>query len=81
MMRHDTVDERMTERFQLCAAKAWIQKIDEWAWENRIRTRAEAIRILIERALEAEKSGYSGTPEAAAGAGNQPKGQPLLHRG
>jgi hypothetical protein len=79
-MGHNADNERMTERFQLCAAKAWIEKIDEWAWEHRIRTRAEAIRTLVERALMADSPGLSGAADIAARIANESKDAPLFHQ-
>jgi hypothetical protein len=35
-----------TERVQLLMSEAEVKAIDEWGWQNRIRTRAEAIRRL-----------------------------------
>jgi len=37
---------KKTERVQLLMAPAEVAAIDEWGWQNRIRTRAEAIRRL-----------------------------------
>jgi Arc/MetJ-type ribon-helix-helix transcriptional regulator len=36
------------------ATKEFIEKIDDYRFEHRFETRAEAIRHLIERGLEAE---------------------------
>lgn len=42
-----------TGKFQLCISDEIIQEIDEWSFENRVRTRAAAIRRLIELGLNA----------------------------
>ncbi len=55
--------EAKTERFQLMFQPSLVERIDEWGWERRIRTRAETIRVLVEKGLEATAS------EMAAGNG------------
>lgn len=46
-----------TERVQIVATKAWVDRIEEWRRQQpRIPSKSEAIRILVDRALgEADK--------------------------
>jgi len=48
---------RFKQRFTISLAleEALIQRIDRWRYQNRMQTRAAAIRKLIERGLEAGK--------------------------
>jgi hypothetical protein len=64
MERMDMQTEAKTERFQLMFQPSLVERIDEWGWERRIRTRAETIRVLVEKGLEASAS------EMAAGSGS-----------
>lgn len=48
-------DELKTERVQLMMAPSEVKDIDDWSFENRIRSRGEAIRRLIQLGLEAAK--------------------------
>jgi hypothetical protein len=45
-------DELKTERVQLMMTPSEVKAVDDWSFENRIRGRAEAMRRLIEIALE-----------------------------
>lgn len=42
------------ERFQMAVSADWIEKVDNWRFENRIPSRATAIRQLVDRGLEKE---------------------------
>lgn len=43
-----------TERIQLKAPSSWVERVDEWRAQRRpIPTRNEAIRILVDQALDA----------------------------
>ncbi|MGR7993894.1 hypothetical protein [Xanthobacter sp. ZOL 2024] len=45
-----------TERVQIVAPASWIELVDEWRRKQpKIPSRSEAIRILVENALSAEK--------------------------
>jgi len=44
-----------TERIQLLMAEAEVRAIDDWSFANRIRSRGEAIRRLVELGLKASK--------------------------
>lgn len=44
--------ELKSERFQMCLEKSTVEAIDEWSFKNRIRTRAEAIRMLVRKGLD-----------------------------
>jgi hypothetical protein len=49
--------ERATERKQIVATPRWVARIEEWRRRQpRIPTWSEAVRILVERALDAEGS-------------------------
>ncbi len=49
-------DEMKTERVTTMMAPSDVKAIDDWSFEQRIRSRGEAIRRLIEAGLKAEKS-------------------------
>jgi metal-responsive CopG/Arc/MetJ family transcriptional regulator len=45
-----------TERVQIVAPASWISRIDEWRrTQKKIPSRSEAIRILVDKALDAGK--------------------------
>ncbi len=52
---HARKKELKTERFQLCMEKSVIDAIDNWGFENRIRSRAEATRMLVRLGLSERK--------------------------
>lgn len=39
---------RLTERVPVSADKAWLERVDDWSFANRIRSRSEAIRKLVD---------------------------------
>lgn len=45
-----------TERLQIVAPRTWVDRIEEWRRKQpgRIPSKSEAIRILVDRALETE---------------------------
>ncbi|HKU24728.1 MAG TPA: hypothetical protein VJQ54_04600 [Candidatus Sulfotelmatobacter sp.] len=45
-----------TVRLPVMMEPLMIENIDEWSFQNRVRTRAGAVRMLIEKALAAEKT-------------------------
>lgn len=47
--------EQKTERFNLFMTPSEMKAIDEWAWENRIRSKPEAMRRLVQIGLETSK--------------------------
>lgn len=44
-------DEPKTERFNMFMSPSEMQAIDEWAWQNRIRSKSEAVRRLVQIGL------------------------------
>lgn len=45
-----------TERVQIVAPASWISRIDEWRrTQKKIPSRSEAIRLLVDKALDAGK--------------------------
>jgi hypothetical protein len=46
--------EMKTERITTMMAPSEVNALDDWAFANRIRSRGEAIRRLIEKGLKAE---------------------------
>lgn len=50
-------DELKSERVQLLMTPSEVKAIDDWGFENRIRTRAEAIRRLCQIALAFDAEG------------------------
>lgn len=49
-----TPKPKRTERLQIMLAHVEMQAIDDWRYDNRIPTRAAAIRELLRRGLEAQ---------------------------
>lgn len=48
--------EHATERKQIVATPRWVARIEEWRRQQaRIPTWSEAVRILVEKALDAEE--------------------------
>lgn len=48
-------DGTPTERIQIVAPETWVQRIEEWRRKQpRIPSKAEAIRILVDKALATE---------------------------
>lgn len=49
-------DGSETERIQIVAPASWVQRVEEWRrTQARIPSKSEAIRILVDRALSAER--------------------------
>lgn len=48
--------ECKTERFNLFLSPSESQAIDEWAWANRLRSKSEAVRQLLEIGLASESN-------------------------
>jgi metal-responsive CopG/Arc/MetJ family transcriptional regulator len=54
-----------TGRINVTASEALVQRVEEWRAKQRpIPNRAEAVRILIERALKAEEQSQGARSEA-----------------
>ena len=51
-------------QFSISMTPAELARLDDWAFSNRIRARAEAVRRLVELGLAASAAGW--TPEAPA---------------
>ena len=47
--------EAKTVRFPMMMEPGMVEKIDNWSFENRVRTRAGAVRRLIMKGLAAEQ--------------------------
>lgn len=56
MQEHRTEPAERRLKFQLMADRAWMERIEDWMWCNRIRSKASAIRKLVEAGLEASKN-------------------------
>jgi len=54
-------DER-TQRFSIAFTSSELARLDDWRFAQRLPTRAEAVRRLIELGLAADAAGWS--PEA-----------------
>ncbi|MBO6784441.1 MAG: hypothetical protein JJ899_14395 [Alphaproteobacteria bacterium] len=50
-----TPKPKRTERLQIMLAHVELQAIDDWRYDNRIPTRAAAIRELLRRGMVAEE--------------------------
>lgn len=49
-------DGSTTERVQIVAPASWLERIEEWRRrQTKIPSKSEAIRILVDQALEAER--------------------------
>lgn len=49
-------DNSPTERIQIVAPASWVERIEEWRRKQpRIPSKSEAIRILVDQALDAPK--------------------------
>ncbi|NTI41585.1 hypothetical protein [Rhizobium rhizogenes] len=44
-------DEAKTERFNMFLSPSEMKAIEEWAWANRIRSKSEAVRLLVQIGL------------------------------
>lgn len=42
-------------KFQMMLSKAESDAVDDWRFANRIKSKAAAIRLLVEKGLEAER--------------------------
>ncbi len=60
----DTENLKRTEKLQLMLDEKELAAIDDWRFENRMPTRAAAIRELLRRGLLAES--HFGEPDADA---------------
>jgi len=49
------LDEQKTERFNMFMSPSEMKAIEDWAWENRIRSKSEAVRRLCQIGLDATK--------------------------
>ncbi len=56
MSTDDKKDEQKTERFNMFMSPSEMKAIEDWAWENRIRSKSEAVRRLCQIALTLEES-------------------------
>ena len=45
--------EMKTERIAMMMERSTLNAIDDWGFNNRVRSRAEAVRILVRRGIEA----------------------------
>jgi len=52
-------DGAPTERIQIVAPASWVDRVEEWRRKQKPRmpNRSEAIRILVDQALAADKDG------------------------
>ncbi len=49
-------DEQKTERFNMFMSPSEMKAIDDWAWENKIRSKSEAVRRLVQIGLQADET-------------------------
>lgn len=49
-------DEQKTERFNMFMSPSEMAAIDEWAWKNKVRSKSEAVRRLVQDGLALEAS-------------------------
>lgn len=57
MRRVEPDGEKATERKQIVATPRWVREVEEWSKRQpgRAPTFSEAVRILVERAIAAER--------------------------
>ena len=60
-------EEKKCERIAIMLPPALLQRADEWGWRNRIRSRGEVLRRLIECGLDAEGEPGVDTPSSDRG--------------
>jgi metal-responsive CopG/Arc/MetJ family transcriptional regulator len=60
-------DETKSERITILLSPSDLKEVDDWSFEQRIRSRGEAIRRLIELGLKAAKAAATGSPAKPAG--------------
>lgn len=56
MAGDETAEEPKSERFNMFISKSEMEAIDEWAWANRVRSKSEAVRRLVQIGLAASAS-------------------------
>lgn len=56
MTKKDDQSEQKTERFNMFMSPSEMEAIDEWAWKNRIRSKSEAVRRLVQIGLSADEA-------------------------
>lgn len=54
MPASDDQEEQKTERFNMFMSPSEMKAIEDWAWENRIRSKSEAVRRLCQIGLICE---------------------------
>ena len=55
-MAKDTTDgEQKTERFNMFMSPSEMKAIDDWAWENKVRSKSDAVRRLIQIGLRFDR--------------------------
>ena len=62
-----SMTEMKTERITTMMTPSEVKALDDWAFANRIRSRGEAIRRLIEAGLTKERGGQSGSGSGGSG--------------
>lgn len=43
---------RKTEKIMIIVSKEWLQRVDDFRFKNRLNSRSEAIRRLVDKGLE-----------------------------
>ncbi|MDX0498990.1 hypothetical protein GOC94_26670 [Sinorhizobium medicae] len=51
-------DEQKTERFNMFLSPSEMKAIEDWAWANRIRSKSEAVRILVQMGLILDNNAF-----------------------
>lgn len=54
MSKEPKEDEQKTERFNMFMSPSEMKAIDDWAWANRIRSKSDAVRRLVQTALHVD---------------------------
>lgn len=49
-------DEPKSERFNMFISRTEMDAIEEWAWKNRVRSKSEAVRRLVQIGLRASRA-------------------------
>jgi hypothetical protein len=72
-------DEPKDVRLPLMVSRSEAAAIDEWRYANKVPTRAQAIRQLIEAGLKATNLSLSGGRNPGSSSSSKPGGKPAPH--
>ena len=59
----DMADDKRVERVPLLLTKKELEKLDDWQFTHRVRTRSDAVRVLMEKGYGAEEAAEAKKPK------------------